>query len=351
MASNAKMWVAGAAVVIIAGGAYAAWSGNKSSDDKSDKTSVALVTDGGGVDDKSFNRSAWEGMKSWAKDNDVKQGKGGYAYYPSKTNADFTTNMDQARSDGFKNVYGIGFQLVATINEQSKKHPDTNYMIIDDVAKARKNTVSVTFKSEQSSYLSGVAAAKMTKTDKLGFVGGLQSAVVKTFEAGFIAGAKSVNPDIQVDAQYVGSFTDAGKGKTIASSMYQNGADVIFTAAGGSGSGVFTEAKDLNEEKNAADKVWVVGVDRDQNDDGAYKAKDGKSNFTLTSAVKKVGKAVVDVTDKTAKGNFPGGKHLVYGLSDKGVAITRGHMTSDAWQAVQDARKDIVSGDVKVPAK
>jgi basic membrane protein A len=351
MASNAKMWVAGAAVVIIAGGAYAAWSGNKSGDTKDDKTSVALITDGGGIDDKSFNQSAWEGMKVWAKDNGVKEGKGGYAYYPSKTSADFTTNMDQARSDGFKNIYGIGFQLVSTINEQSKKNPNTNYMIIDDIAKARKNTVSVTFKSEQSSYLAGVAAAKTTKTNKVGFVGGMKSAVVQSFEKGFTAVAKSVNPDIVVDAQYVGSFTDAGKGKTIASTMYQSGTDVVFTAAGGSGAGVFTEAKDLNKAKNAADKVWVIGVDRDQNSDGAYTAKDGKSNFTLTSSVKKVGKAVTDVTEKTAKGNFPGGKHLVYGLDDKGVALTRGHMSKDAWSAVQDAEKKIINGDVKVSAK
>lgn len=224
-------------------------------------------------------------------------------------------------------------------------------MIVDDVAKTQKNVVSVTFNSEQSSYLAGVAAAKTTKTNKLGFVGGMESAVVKTFEAGFTAGAKSVNPDIQVDAQYVGSFTDAGKGKTIAASMYQNGADVIFAAAGGAGAGVFTEAKDLNSEKKAADKVWVIGVDRDQNADGAYTAKDGKSNFTLTSSVKKVGKAVVDVTEKAAKDKFPGGEHLVYGLDDKGVAVTRGHMSAATWDAVQAAKKQIIDGKVEVPAK
>ncbi|ALI32020.1 BMP family lipoprotein [Weissella cibaria] len=351
MASNVKMLLAGAAVLVIAGGAYAALSGNKSASGESDKTSVALVTDGGGVDDKSFQQSAWEGLKKWGKENGVKQGKGGYTYYQSKTNADFKTNYDQAAAAGFKNIYGIGFQLTSTINEEAKKHPKTNFMIVDDVAKTQKNVVSVTFKSEQSSYLAGVAAAKTTKTNKLGFVGGMESAVVKTFEAGFTAGAKSVNPDIQVDAQYVGSFTDAGKGKTIAASMYQNGADVIFAAAGGAGAGVFTEAKDLNSEKKAADKVWVIGVDRDQNADGAYTAKDGKSNFTLTSSVKKVGKAVVDVTEKAAKDKFPGGEHLVYGLDDKGVAVTRGHMSAATWDAVQAAKKQIIDGKVEVPAK
>ena len=351
MASNVKMLLAGAAVLVIAGGAYAALSGNKSASGESDKTSVALVTDGGGVDDKSFQQSAWEGLKKWGKENGVKQGKGGYTYYQSKTNADFKTNYDQAAAAGFKNIYGIGFQLTSTINEEAKKHPKTNYMIADDVAKTQKNVVSVTFKSDQSSYLAGVAAAKTTKTNKLGFVGGMESAVVKKFETGFVAGAKSVNPNIKVDVQYVGDFADAGKAKTIAASMYQNGSDVLYQAAGGAGAGVFTEAKDLNEKQTKAHKVWVVGVDVDQAADGVYQATDGKSNFTLTSATKGVGTAVKDVTERAATDKFPGGQHLVYGLKNKGVAVTRGQMSAGAWQAVQKAQKAIVAGDVKVPTK
>ena len=350
MASNVKMWIAGAAVVVIAGGAYAALSGNKSASGEAGKTSVALVTDGGGVDDKSFQQSAWEGLEKWGKENGVKQGKNGYTYYQSKSHADFKTNYDQAVSAGFKNIYGIGFQLTSTVNEEAKKHPDTNFMIVDDIAKKRDNVVSVTFKSEQSSYLAGVAAAKTTKTNKLGFVGGMESAVVKTFEAGFVAGAKSVNPDIQVDVQYVGSFTDAGKGKTIAASMYQNGTDVIFSAAGGAGAGVFTEAKDLNSEKNAADKVWVIGVDRDQSAEGAYTSKDGKeSNFVLASTLKEVGAAVKDITEKTVDGKFPGGETVRYALTDGGVDLAETNLSEDASTAVADAKQAILDGKVTVP--
>ncbi|MGL4536607.1 MAG: BMP family lipoprotein, partial [Weissella cibaria] len=218
-------------------------------------------------------------------------------------------------------------------------------------AKKRQNVVSVTFHTEQSSYLAGVAAAKTTKTNQLGFIGGMESAVVKTFETGFVAGAKSVNPNIKVDVQYVGDFADAGKAKTIAASMYQNGSDVLYQAAGGAGAGVFTEAKDLNEKQTKAHKVWVVGVDVDQAADGVYQATDGKSNFTLTSATKGVGTAVKDVTERAATDKFPGGQHLVYGLKNKGVAVTRGQMSAGAWQAVQKAQKAIVAGDVKVPTK
>ena len=245
MASNVKMWIAGAAVVVIAGGAYAALSGNKSASGEAGKTSVALVTDGGGVDDKSFQQSAWEGLEKWGKENGVKQGKNGYTYYQSKSHADFKTNYDQAVSAGFKNIYGIGFQLTSTVNEEAKKHPDTNFMIVDDIAKKRDNVVSVTFKSEQSSYLAGVAAATKAKdlgSDTVGFVGGMHGNIVDAFEAGYVAGVQSVDKNIKVDVQYADSFTDASKGQTITNAMIAKGEKVIFQAAGAVGNGVFTSA-------------------------------------------------------------------------------------------------------------
>ena len=350
MVSRRNLIIGGVVVVVAAGVGIAAMNNNNS--DSKKNFSVAMVTDVGGVDDKSFNESAWNGVSEWGKSHDLQKGKNGYDYFASKTNADFATNFQQGVSAGYNMLIGVGYATNDALVASAKQNPKTDYVLIDDVAKKQyKNVASLTYKQQEASYLAGVAAAKTTKTNKLGFVGGMESAVVKTFEAGFVAGAKSVNPDIQVDVQYVGSFTDAGKGKTIAASMYQNGTDVIFSAAGGAGAGVFTEAKDLNSEKNAADKVWVIGVDRDQNDDGAYTAKDGKSNFTLTSSVKKVGKAVVDVTEMAAKDKFPGGKQLVYGLDDKGVAVTRGNMSDEAWQAVQAAQKKIVDKEITVPSK
>lgn len=343
--------VLGTGVVVVAAVAIGFYASANKSDAATSKASVALITDAAGIDDKSFQQSAWQGLTSWSKANDVKQGKGGYTYFQAKTSADFETNINQAVANGYQNIYGIGFPKTPAINAAAKKYPKNNFMIIDDIAKKRQNIVSVTFHTEQSSYLAGVAAAKTTKTNQLGFVGGMASAVVKTFETGFIAGAKSVNPDIKVDVQYVGDFADAGKAKTIAASMYQNGSDVIYQAAGGAGAGVFTEAKDLNEKQTKARKVWVVGVDVDQAADGAYQATDGKSNFTLTSATKGVGTAVKDVTERAASDKFPGGQHLVYGLKNKGVAVTRGQMSDGAWQAVQKAQKAIVAGDVKVSSK
>lgn len=343
--------VLGTGVVVVAAVAIGVYASANKGDAATSKTSVALITDAAGIDDKSFQQSAWQGLTSWAKANDMKQGKDGYTYFQAKTSADFETNINQAVANGYQNIYGIGFPKTPAINAAAKKYPKNNFMIIDDIAKKRQNVVSVTFHTEQSSYLAGVAAAKTTKTNQLGFIGGMESAVVKTFETGFVAGAKSVNPNIKVDVQYVGDFADAGKAKTIAASMYQNGSDVLYQAAGGAGAGVFTEAKDLNEKQTKAHKVWVVGVDVDQAADGVYQATDGKSNFTLTSATKGVGTAVKDVTERAATDKFPGGQHLVYGLKNKGVAVTRGQMSAGAWQAVQKAQKAIVAGDVKVPAK
>ncbi|MCT0953174.1 BMP family ABC transporter substrate-binding protein [Weissella cibaria] len=343
--------VLGTGVVVVAAVAIGLYASANKGDAATSKASVALITDAAGIDDKSFQQSAWRGLTSWAKANDVKQGKGGYTYFQAKTSADFETNINQAVANGYQNIYGIGFPKTPAINAAAKKYPKNNFMIIDDIAKKRQNVVSVTFHTEQSSYLAGVAAAKTTKTNQLGFIGGMASAVVKTFETGFVAGAKSVNPNIKVDVQYVGDFADAGTAKTIAASMYQNGSDVLYQAAGGAGAGVFTEAKDLNEKQTKAHKVWVVGVDVDQAADGVYQVTDGKSNFTLTSATKGVGTAVKDVTERAATDKFPGGQHLVYGLKNKGVAVTRGQMSAGAWQAVQKAQKAIVAGDVKVPAK
>ena len=336
-----------ASVAVLAGcrSHDAAGSGKAKTDLK-----AAIVTDTGGVNDRSFNQSAWEGLQSWGKENNLKKGTG-YTYFQSNSASDYTTNYNSAEQQGYKLLFGIGFSLQDATSAAAKNNPKSNFVIVDSVIKDQKNVASATFADNESAYLAGVAAAKATKTNKIGFIGGMQSDVITRFEKGYEAGAKSVNPDIKVDVQYAGSFSDAAKGKTIAAAMYGAGDDVVYQCAGGVGTGVFSEAKALNSTKNEADKVWVIGVDRDQNADGAYTAKDGKSNFTLTSSVKKVGKAVVDVTEKAAKDKFPGGEHLVYGLDDKGVAVTRGHMSAATWDAVQAAKKQIIDGKVEVPAK
>ena len=189
-------------------------------------------------------------------------------------------------TNGFKTVFGIGYLLADPISAAADQNPDTNFVIIDSVIEDKDNVASATFKDQEAAYLAGVAAAETTKSNKLGFVGGEEGAVIDRFEAGFVQGvkdtAKKLDKDISVDVQYAASFGDPSKGKALAANMYNAGVDIIYHASGGTGQGVFSEAKARNEKADEADKVWVIGVDSDQQNDGKYKSKDGKeSNFCL----------------------------------------------------------------------
>lgn len=180
----------------------------------------------------------------------------------------------------------------------------------------------------------------------------MKGEVIDRFEAGFVAGVKSVDESIKIDIQYAGSFGDAAKGQTIAAAQYAAGADIIFHASGGTGNGVFAAAKAENETRNEADKVWVIGVDRDQSAEGAYTSKDGKeSNFVLASTLKLVGAAVKDIATKAENGEFPGGEIVRYTLADKGVELAETNLSDDAAKAVADAKQAILDGKIEVPEK
>jgi basic membrane protein A len=281
---------------------------------------------------------------------DLSKGKG-INYFQSNSEADYANNYNSAISGGYKLIFGIGFALQTATQDAAKANPDTNFAIIDSTITG-DNTVSATFADNEAAYLAGVAAAKTTKTNHVGFIGGMDSDVITRFRVGFEEGVKSVDPSITIDSQLANSFTDAGKGKTLAQSMYSAGADVIYQAAGGVGAGVFAQAKAVNEGKNEADKVWVIGVDRDQNDEGNFKSKDGKdSNFVLCSTLKGVGAVVKDVSTKAADGKFPGGQVLTYDLKNSGVDLTDTNLSDAAKTAVKDAKQAIVDGKVKVAEK
>lgn len=304
--------------------------------------SVALVTDGGGVDDKSFNQSAWEGMEAFGKANNLKKGANGYNYAQSNSDADFVPNINKLIQAKFQTIYGIGYKIKAALQNAAKQNPNTNFVLIDDVVPA-KNVASVTFKDNEAAYLAGVAAASTTKSKKLGFVGGQHSAVIDRFEAGFKEGVRSVDPSIKVDAQYVDSYTKPDVGQALANAMYNSGVDIIYHAAGGSGNGVFSAAKNQIAKK----QVWVIGVDRDQTAEGKY--ADG--NLTLTSTVKGVNVAVEKMATLAKDGKFPGGKTTVYGLKDNGVSLVKGQLSDAAWKAVNAAKQQIVAGKLTVAEK
>ncbi|SHF95967.1 BMP family lipoprotein [Ornithinibacillus halophilus] len=306
---------------------------------------VSMVTDEGGVDDKSFNQSAWEGIKAWGDNNGLSKGEG-FDYAQSNSSADYMPNISRFVRDDYDLIFGVGFKLKEDLQKSAEQFADTNFAIIDEVVDA-PNAASITFKEHQGSFLVGVAAALKTKTNKVGFVGGIESPLIKKFESGFIAGVKSINPDIQVEVQYAESFTEPAKGKMIATNMYGNGVDVIYHASGGTGNGIFNEARD--QKHNDPDReLWVIGVDRDQYEEGQI----DENNVTLTSMVKRVDVAVQDVIERGMKGEFPAGELLEYGIEENAITIATTNeeaMTDEIITAVEEWEEKILDGNVEVP--
>ncbi|QGQ46797.1 BMP family lipoprotein [Metabacillus sediminilitoris] len=314
---------------------------------------VAMVTDEGGVDDKSFNQSAWEGIQEYGKANNLEKGKG-IDYLQSASDADYATNLNTLARKDFDLIYGVGFQLQAAVDEIAQQQKDAHFAIVDSVVE-QPNVASLTFKEHEGSYLVGVVAGLTTKTNKIGFVGGMESDLIKKFEVGFVEGVKAVNPDAKVDIQYAGSFTAADKGKAIASSMYGSGADIVYHAAGGTGNGVFSEAIDLKVE-DPDRELWVIGVDKDQYEEGNGKTKDGKDfNVTLTSMVKRVDVAVKDLSEKAKAGDFPGGEIIEYGIQEDAIGIAPAphdeHLSDEVKAKVKEFQEKILSGEIEVPTK
>ncbi|MEK3886915.1 BMP family lipoprotein [Bacillus sp. FSL K6-3431] len=329
-------------------------SGNKQGKDekKEDQNfSVAMVTDEGGVDDKSFNQSAWEGLTAFGEENNLEKGKNGYNYFESKSEADYATNLNTAVRNDFDIIYGVGYKLQKAIDKIAGQRKDNHFVIVDDVIEGKDNVASLTFKEHEGSFLVGVVAGLMTKSNKVGFVGGIETDLINKFAAGFEAGVKEVNPNAKVQIQFAGTFTDTAKGASIAATQYSSGVDIIYHAAGGAGLGVFTEAKNLKQKDPDRD-VWVIGVDQDQHAEGDVKVDGETKNVTLTSMVKRVDFAVQEIATNAKSGEFPGGELLEYGLEENGIKISdsQEHLTDEVIKAVKDYEQKIKNGEIDVPS-
>ena len=321
---------------------------DNSGDAKEETTfKVGMVTDTGGIDDKSFNQSAWEGLQAFGEEKGIEEGNDGYNYLQSNSDADYATNLNTLVRNEFDLVFGIGFLLADSMKEVAEQRPEAKLAIVDSVVEG-DNIASITFKEEQGSFLVGVVAAHATKSNKIGFIGGVDSELINKFEVGFIAGVKSVKPDAEVLVQYANDFNKADIGKEIANSMYKQNIDVIYHAAGGTGNGVFTAATEMKQADPEAN-VWVIGVDRDQAAEGTV--PDSDLNVTLTSMVKRVDLAVKDLSERTLAGNFPGGEVIEYGLEEGGVGIapTQDNVPAEALTAVEEWTGKIKSGEITVP--
>ncbi|MGO4936876.1 BMP family lipoprotein [Fundicoccus sp. Sow4_H7] len=310
--------------------------------------SVVMITDIGGVDDRSFNQSAWEGLIALGEEHGLERGVNGYEYLVSNSDSDFIPNLNTALQANFDLIFGIGFKLEDAIAEVAEQNPERHFAIVDSVVDL-PNVASLTFLDNEAAFLAGVAAAHTTETNHVGFIGGQEGFVIDRFEAGFVEGVKAVNPDIEISIEYAGSFGDASKGRQLAAAMYSNGADIIYHASGDTGNGVFSEARDLVTNDPSLN-IWVIGVDRDQEEEGQVEIDGEIRNLTLTSTLKNVGESVKLFSESAMDGTFEGGL-TVYGLADGGVSLTDGELSEEALEAVAEYTQKIIDGEIVVPEK
>lgn len=297
---------------------------------------VAMITDTGGVNDQSFNQSAWEGLQKLHADTGMRVN-----YIESKQMSDFVTNLDVLSDAGAKLLWAIGYTTVDAVTEAAAVNPELNYAVVDNAFdEPMDNVTGVTFRAQESSFMVGYIAAAVTKSGKVGFIGGITNAVIQQFQYGYMAGvaygAKKLGKTVEVSSQYAESFSDAAKGKAIANKMFSDGCDVIYHAAGNTGQGMIEAAKEAGK--------WAIGVDRDQ----AYLAPDN----VLTSALKLVSAGVEKLSRAYMNGEKIGGQNVSYGLADGAVGIPEEHpnFSDEIYNAAVDVGKQISAGTITPPS-
>jgi basic membrane protein A and related proteins len=283
---------------------------------------VGLVTDIGGIDDKSFNQGTWDGIRQFGRENGAREGKE-VKYLQSTAEADYVPNLSTLADEKLDLVVAPGFLFTSAMVEVATRFPRQKFLLIDAVAKDKAekllpNVVNALFAEHEGSFLVGVVAGLKAKADgkgTVGFVGGMQFPLIEKFQAGFEQGVQAVNPGCKVLVDYAGEFGNPGKGQALAAKQFGAGAYVVFHAAGGTGNGVIKEAK---ERTQRGEVRWAIGVDKDQYADGVYAP--GKS-AVLTSMMKRVDVAAHDVAVLVRDGRFNGGQLLTFSLKNKGVGL------------------------------
>ena len=291
---------------------------------------IGMVTDVGGVNDGSFNQSAWEGLQraGEAFGCEVK-------YIESKGDADYVPNIESFLDEDYDLIVCVGYMMADAVRDAAELYPDQKFAIIDDASNADLDNVTcMMFEQEQASYLVGLAAGYTTESNIVGFVTGAANETMNSFGYGYCAGVLDANPDATILQYNANNFGDASGGKTAVNTMVTKGADVVFHAAGGTGIGVIDGCKE--------NKIWAIGVDSDQSPLAP--------ETILTSALKRVDNACYDATKKTILGTLEGGVET-YDLAAGGVDIapTTDNLSKYVLEKIEDAKKDIIAGDLVVP--
>ena len=281
----------------------------KAMEQDNESTLVTLVLDKGGVNDGSFNESAWKGAENAYKELGVE-----VKYLESNTDSDYITNIETAIDMESDLVIGIGFNLSQAIEDAAENHPEQQFAIVDgSFEKIPENVTPITFNEKEAGYLAGLATAKTIDSDKFGFVGGFEVPAVVNYKDGFEQGLKEVNPDATLSVQYANSFTDAAKGRVIAEQMITQDVSVICTAGGGVNNGVYEACKENGK--------YSVAVDMAQSNIAP--------ETILTSAIKRVDVGVSETIKKYIDGSLKGGSNLTYNISNDGVGYEKTNLLSN----------------------
>ena len=306
---------------------------------------AVLIFDMGGRGDGGFNDSAYSGMEKAVAELGVQA-----VYIEHKRNLDLDHAVNEAAASDAQVIIGVGFAFSGKFDHLAVRHPDKKFVVVDysvkfdergNLSAPPPNLAGLTFKEEEGSCLVGAIAALKSQTGKIGFIGGMDSPIIRKFQAGYEAGAKAVRPGIRIHSQYAGitgqAFRDPQKGYRIAARMYKNGADVIYHAAGETGAGLFRAAREMNR--------LAIGVDIDQSAQAPGRV--------LTSMLKNIDGAVFDVVQSCARGNFSGGLKTL-GLKEHGVGFVYNDQNKklipeSIHQQVQALQAKIVSGEMTVP--
>ena len=306
-------------------------SGSQDDDAVVETVKIGMVTDTGGVNDQSFNQTSWEGLKALAAADSSFE----VNYLESNTDADYATNIQTFIDEEYDLIICVGYMLAGACREAALDNPEQKFAILDDSTNSDlENVACLMFAQEQASYLVGVVAGMMTETNTIGYVQGMVSDNMNLFGIGYIAGALAANPDVTVLQYNANSFTDSAAGSTAVSNFVTQGADIVYHAAGGTGSGVITGCQE--------NKIYAICVDTDQ----AHLAPE----TVLTSAMKRVDVASQEISKAVKDGTYTGGVYT-YDITNGGVDIapTQTLLTEEVIAAVEEAKAAILSGEIVVP--
>lgn len=303
---------------------------------------VGLVYDVGGRGDQSFNDAAYAGLTQAQDELGVQI----QDLEPSGGGEDREELLRTLAEDGYDMIIGVGFAFADSMAAVTADFPDVHFAIVDDSSVEADNLTSLVFAEHEGSFLVGAAAALTSQTGKLGYIGGVETDLIRKFEAGFVAGAKEVNPDVEVDVKYItqppdfSGFNDPGTAKEIALGQFGAGADVIYHAAGGSGGGLFEAAAETGD-------VWAIGVDSDQYNTADPSVRD----VILTSMLKQVDVAVFGAIEAFVNGTLEAGVQE-FDLTNDGVGFstTGGFLTQEIIDQLEELKQRIIDGEIEVPS-